>query len=157
MDPKIQEITILIATLRNQRKTDLSEAQTWMLAHAIDNEQAALIPQIAIVGYHILDQLSIAKELNGTELAARIRVSRSGTTRAAKHLVNLHLVTSQRHPNNQKSIYYQLTTTGLQLAKLHQEMHQNLYRDLQVKIAKEYQPKELAIIARFLKEIVDHQ
>ncbi|MFK5675546.1 MarR family winged helix-turn-helix transcriptional regulator [Ligilactobacillus sp. LYQ60] len=155
MTTQIERLSLLIAQLRHTPHGAQSAAKKWMQAHVTDDSLKELIPQISVVAYHLLDALLHHGEMPGSTIATELGVTRGAVTRAARTLKQLALITSTKHPDNQKNIYYQLTASGKQLAMLHNTMREELYQQLANHIQATYSPDQIELIIRFLTDIKD--
>ncbi|MFK5705279.1 MarR family winged helix-turn-helix transcriptional regulator [Ligilactobacillus sp. LYQ139] len=155
MTTQIERLSLLIAQLRHTPHSAQSAAKKWMQAHVTDDSLKELIPQISVVAYHLLDALLHHGEMPGSTIATELGVTRGAVTRAARTLKQLALITSTKHPDNQKNIYYQLTASGKQLAMLHNTMREELYQQLANHIQATYSPDQIELIIRFLTDIKD--
>lgn len=156
MASQIERLSLLIAQLRHPPHNEQSTAKQWMQAHITDETLKELIPKISVVAYHLLDVLLHHGEMPGSAIATELGVTRGAITRAARTLKQLTLITSTKHPDNQKNIYYQLTASGKQLATLHNTMREELYQRLADYIQATYTPDQIELIIRFLTDIKDN-
>ena len=103
---------------------------------------------------HVLSALEKADNQTGIDLANAISVTRGGVTRAAKKLIDFNLVTSKKRPDNKKNIYYRLTPAGRKVARVHDQMHQELQAMVIKQMDAKYSQAELTIVADFLASVL---
>lgn len=156
MQNKINQITILISQIQNAHNSEITTAQAWMMEHVTDHQLKQLISKVSVVGYHVLDILSVNSELTGARIAKKLGVTRGGVTRAARKMVGEGLIEAVQHEDNKKNIYYQITKSGQKLVEWHTKMYDELYQQLEKKIEDEFTLEELDTIIRFLTEIKGH-
>lgn len=142
----------LIEQLRSQTDSS-SQEKNWIQNHLTDPQLIQLIPSLSIVALHILSNLE-KEDQTGIELANHLHVTRGGITRAAKKLIANNLVQPFKHEDDQKRIYYSLTSQGRKIAKAHDQMHQELNDKFQKFIKDNYSRADLNLIGNFLKNIL---
>ena len=153
---KIDQLTILISQIQNERNRKNTRAQEWMMKHTKNKYERNIILQLSVVSFHILDKLDDNNELTGAELARMLGVTKGGITRAIKKMKELELVNSVQHIDNKKNIYYKITVKGNTITKFHKQMLRELYEQTRLKIDSEFSEKELDIIIKFLTYIQKH-
>lgn len=146
------DLLSLIEQLRSQGDSS-SQEKNWIQTHLTDPQLAQLIPSLSIVALHILSSLE-KEDQTGIDLANHLHVTRGGVTRAAKKLIANDLVQSFKHEDDQKRIYYSLTTQGKEIAKIHDQMHHELNEKFKKFIKDNYSPADLNLIAKFLESIL---
>lgn len=130
-----------------------SEEQTWIISHLSDPDLKTCAKSLSIIGLHLLSALE-NNELTGIKAARMMGVSRSGITKAAKRLLKYKLIVTSHHPANQKKIYYQLTQRGAKIAKVHDQMHQQLNSDIVDRLALNYSEDDLQAAANILQTLL---
>lgn len=143
-----EQILTTISAIRKARASTTIE-QKWLRDHVSDPQLSAMLPDISIVGLHLLSALQAAP-LTGIDLAHQLGVTRGGITRAAKKLVTEKLVTTFKRPDDRKKLFYQLTPTGAALAQQHDLMHQARNQQLIDQLHNQFSPADLDVINRFL-------
>lgn len=153
IENKINQISILISQIQNTNNNNLSKAKKWMLSHNNVQQLTNTIYKLSVIDFHILDTLNNNEELIGSEIAKKLGITRGGVSRATRRMKKEDLIIDVHHCDNQKNIYFKLTSKGKKLAQLHQQMNDELYKKLQSQIASKYSLQELEIIANFLIDI----
>lgn len=146
-----QQILEQIRQLRVERP-DVTTEQKWIQQRLDDERLRALVPKLSVVSIHIATAL-LAGELTGIELARQLNVTRGGVTRAAKSLLKYQLVVGQKHPDDQKKIFYSLTPEGQKLAIVHQQMHEQMDQTFTEKMNQRYTSAELAKFSQMLADM----
>ncbi|KRM82111.1 transcriptional regulator [Limosilactobacillus coleohominis DSM 14060] len=131
-----------------------SKEQQWIKSHLDDQELGKIILDLSIVSFHVLSALE-SGELTGIEISERIGVTRGGVTRAAKKLLQNQLIIAQKHPDNQRNIYYSLTDRGEKLALVHDEMHESIKKKVVTQLVAKYSEQDLQIVADFLNDLYE--
>ncbi|WP_251547756.1 MarR family transcriptional regulator [Limosilactobacillus caecicola] len=151
--PQDDLFTLLRQVRTNQSDTG-SQEQKWIINHLSDPKLRAMVPHLSIIALHILSALQTQNVQTGIALAESLGVTRGGITRAAKKLLQYGLVTTEKLPNNQKNIYYQLSPQGRTIAQVHDQMHQTLEQRFADKINAKYSAAELKIVTSFLNDVI---
>lgn len=146
-----QQILEQIRQLRVERP-DVTTEQKWIQQRLDDEQLRALVPKLSVVSIHIATAL-LAGELTGIELARQLNVTRGGVTRAAKSLLKYQLVVGQKHPDDQKKIFYSLTPEGQKLAIVHQQMHEQMDQTFTEKMNQRYTVAELTKLSQMLADM----
>lgn len=129
-----------------------SQEQKWIQDRIADDELKQIVLKLSIIAFHILSALE-KSELTGIELAEKLCVTRGGITRAAKNLSKYQLIKLNKHPDNQKNIYYALTDRGRQIALVHDKMHASIKKSIVESLTAKYSKAELEMVAEFLEDL----
>jgi DNA-binding MarR family transcriptional regulator len=83
---------------------------------------------------HTLMAIGIHKDINGTNLAGLLGISRSAISQMISRLVRKDLVEKYRDPDNDKEIRLRLTPRGFIAYLGHEQFHAKIYAHLQQKL-----------------------
>lgn len=72
---------------------------------------------------HSIEVIGQYPEMNQTEIAAKLDVTKGAVSRMVKKLEQKGLVTKRRMPDNKKDIYLGLTERGQKIFQFHEESH----------------------------------
>lgn len=133
-----------------------SYERQWIEKKIDDPKLKDKVADLSIVSLHVLSALENG-EKTGVEIAAELSVTRGGVTRAAKKLLAKDLIEAGKKPDNQKNIYYGLTTTGKKIAQVHDEMHRMLKEKMVNALSKKYSVKELQLVSNFLQDFIKQE
>ncbi|XRC40277.1 MarR family winged helix-turn-helix transcriptional regulator [Lactiplantibacillus plantarum] len=150
-----QTILTQLKTIRTKRASTTGE-QKWLQQHITEANLRRLLPDISIVGLHLLSELEAGPQ-TGIDLATNLGVTRGGVTRAAKRLITQGLIGSFQQPDDHKKIFYRLTPSGRKLARYHDKMHATRNHQAITLLHEHYSPAELAVIQRFLADLTDYE
>jgi len=143
-----QAILDQLKVIRASRESVTGE-QKWMQTHITELNLRRMLPDISIVGFHLMSALETEPQ-TGIELAQKLSVTRGGITRAAKKLVAQGLLSTFQRPDDRKKIFYRLTPSGRKLAQYHDQVHVTFNKRALDHLKTNYSPEELVIINRFL-------
>jgi len=146
-----QAILNQLKVIRTSRESVTGE-QKWMQTHITELNLRRLLPDISVVGLHLMSVLE-AQPQTGIDIAQKLGVTRGGITRAAKNLVTQGLISTFQQPDDRKKIFYRLTPSGRKLAQYHDQMHATFNKQAVNHLKADYSPEELAIINRFLVDL----
>lgn len=80
------------------------------------------------------DATDQANGINLTQLALKLEISKSGTSRFVKKLLDKQLILKQKRSDNEKEVYFKLTDKGqiafLEKAKLNKKTYEALYQNV---------------------------
>lgn len=106
------------------------------------------IDTLMIIG----DAIEFECGINLTQLAHRLGISKSGTSRFVKKLLEKQLIIKQKRENNEKEVYFTLTDSGrvayAEKAKLNKKTYEALYQNVSC-----YVEDDLNRIEEFLLEM----
>ena len=155
-----EAMTALSKTIRSLKSENANgqgvQEQKWLQNHLIEPALQALVPKLSIIALHILSAL-LTEPKTGIELATQLEVTRGGITRAAKKLADYQLITAQKRPDDQKKIYYTLTSTGQTIAQTHDQMHQALKTQVIDALVQKYSSADIQIVDQFLKDLMAYE
>lgn len=138
-----------------ERKQDTIGERTRMISELNDPRLEAITGSLSILGLHILSALR-EEALTGTALATSLHATRGGITRAAKTLLDNGLITATQAPMDKKKIFYALTTDGSTIAKVHDEMHQNLEGFFRQQVLQRFTDADQETIIAFLQACTEY-
>lgn len=92
-----------------------------------------------------------AKSINLTQLALKLGISKSGTSRFVKKLIEKSLIKKERKEGNAKEVVFTLTRKGSVAYKAKNEFNKRLYSSLYGTISR-YVEDDLNRISEFLTE-----
>ncbi len=104
---------------------------------------------------HVIDFIERTKNPNVTVIAAHLNMTRGAISKIMSKLLDRGDVVSFRQPDNQKNIYFQLTTRGEAVAKVHRIFHERAQTQIK-ELFSRYSAQELQIIQRFLSDVTTH-
>lgn len=149
----ITDIRQTIERLRAQHgNAHGSKEQQWIQAHLTDDRLGEIALKLSIVAFHTLSTLEAGAQ-TGIEIADKINVTRGGVTRAAKKLLQYHLISAEKHSDDKKKIYYSLTADGRVVAGIHDQMHELIKKRLVNELTAKYSPDQLQVVAAFLNDL----
>lgn len=150
----IEQIIAKIGKIKSQKSnSSLSKERQWILAQLKNPDLATVVSGLSIVALHLLSELQ-SGEKTGIQLAKELDVTRGGVTRAAKTLLESNLINANKHPDDQKKIFYELTPQGQEVAAVHTQLHQKMKQELGEKIASKYTTEDLNLVAKFLDDVM---
>ncbi|MBU7460732.1 MULTISPECIES: MarR family winged helix-turn-helix transcriptional regulator [Lactiplantibacillus] len=150
-----QAILAQLKIIRTKRASTTGE-QKWLKQHINEANLRRLLPDISIVGLHLLSALEAGPQ-TGIDLATTLGVTRGGITRAAKRLTSQGLIGSFQQPDDHKKIFYRLTPSGRKLAHYHDQMHAARNHEAVSMLREHYSLEELAVIQRFLLDLTGYE
>ena len=92
---------------------------------------------------------------NNAFLANELGISKPAITKAVRSLIKEELILPKQKENNQKSIYYTLTSSGKQLSVIHDQVHQ-VAQDRYKQLLEQFTDDESEIIVKFLNTWSEH-
>lgn len=149
LNPIANQITTELTTFRN-REID-PQTNEWFQQHS----SPALVNLITKLKITDLDLITVIAQHPASRLSDLTQFTnvRQGTiSKIVNKFVKLGLVTKYHQGNNLKNTYLKLTTTGTELAALHEEFHQ-INQQKMTAAMNDFSAADLQIVARFLNRI----
>ncbi|WP_042163357.1 MarR family transcriptional regulator [Paenibacillus gorillae] len=107
---------------------------------------------INITAIHVLDCIGRFEPVNGTALAALMRLSKAAITKISTRLLSDGLITRSQLPQNKKEYLFSLTDRGQQLFELHAQLHQQAEKEF-IQFLEEWSSEDLSTILRFIQQL----
>lgn len=101
---------------------------------------------------HLLMLLLKKGAQSNADLAEAMQLSRPAITKTIKALIKQDAVTESVSPEDKRSRFYQLTTTGRELAEQHKATHEKMQARIHT-VMQDYPLDQQAAIAQFLEQI----
>lgn len=140
----------LMRIVSNESSND--SEKKWLIAHSTDGQLKQLIPKITLLGLHVLDTVWRSSEINGVEIARNLGVTKGAISKIIRKLSAFGLISKKRHPDNNKEIYFSISSQGEKLAILHHNMHKELDKKV-IEMFKSYDKSSLELIVEFMEKI----
>lgn len=145
----------LLQALREFRERDdeLDIEHQWIVDHL---ESVNLKKRTETINSSDLDVLSLISErpIALKEIVSNVSMTQGAVSKIISKLEKKGLIERIKRPTNQKAIYLLLTTDGIKLKKVHQQMHLDLDRKY-AQLEDEFTPEQLEVILEFIQK-VDH-
>lgn len=119
------------------------------LKQKFSNTEFSSLP-VNLTAIHVIDCIGRHKSVNGTTLAAHMRLSKAAISKIGSRLMNAGLITRSQLPHNKKEYFYSLTELGEELYELHSQLHHEEEQKF-LSFLEEWEMEELTVIIRFLK------
>jgi DNA-binding MarR family transcriptional regulator len=98
---------------------------------------------------HTIEVLGIHGTLRMKELAEKLGITTGTLTVQIEKLVKADLIERCEHPDDRRSIVVRLTQTGLQIHRLHNQLHLDLVQDL----TRHIEPEQEAVLRDCLEKM----
>ncbi|QZY56128.1 MarR family transcriptional regulator [Crassaminicella profunda] len=102
---------------------------------------------------HTLQVIGNNANINLTELAAKLDISKSGASKFTKKLIEKNLITKSKHLSNKKEVVFNLTEKGLIAYLGHEKFDKEVFASI-YKILSRFDEKEKEFLESFLDELV---
>lgn len=143
----------LLQALREFRERDdeLDIEHQWIVDHL---ENVNLKKRTETINSSDLDVLSLISErpIALKEIVSNVSMTQGAVSKIISKLEKKGLIERIKRPTNQKAIYLLLTTDGIELKKVHQQMHLDLDRKYE-QLEDEFTPEQLAVILEFIQKV----
>ncbi|GGG53050.1 MarR family transcriptional regulator [Paenibacillus radicis (ex Gao et al. 2016)] len=116
--------------------------------------EAASFPSLSlnITAIHVVDCIGRFEPVNGTALAALMRLSKAAITKICTRLTNDGLIARSQLPQNKKEYLFSLTDQGKALYELHEQLHQQAEKEF-MQYLEEWSSEDLTTILRFVQHL----
>lgn len=143
----------LLQALREFRERDdeLDIEHQWIVDHL---ENVNLKKRTETINSSDLDVLSLISErpIALKEIVSNVSMTQGAVSKIISKLEKKGLIERIKRPTNQKAIYLLLTTDGIKLKKVHQQMHLDLDRKY-AQLEDEFTPEQLEVILEFIQKV----
>ena len=131
----------------------IQELNTFVQTYAASSEfiQTTAAQKINATQAHLLMLLKTQHATNSS-LAESMHLTKPAITKAIKNLIAHGYVVATKDVNDKRSVNYQLSTEGMQLAAQHEASHRNLHHRMDHTIAT-FTPAQRETIVAFLAQI----
>jgi len=115
---------------------------------------AASLPSLSLnlTAVHVVDCIGRLEPINGTALAAHMRLSKAAITKICSRLTSDGLIIRSQLPQNKKEYLFSLTDQGKKLYDLHEQLHQQAEKQF-MQFLDEWKSDDLATILRFFQHL----
>lgn len=104
---------------------------------------------------HIVAAIGDLENPNVTAIAKHMGMTKGGISKNIKKLINAELVDTYQTDNNNKKIFYSLTTEGKKIYDKHDIAHKSwIERDN--RFISQFSEENIKIVAEFLEKYIDH-
>ncbi|MEG6584263.1 MarR family transcriptional regulator [Dendrosporobacter sp. 1207_IL3150] len=152
-EKKIQNLINELEVFTHQL-SDLEEYEKQVLENALleQGHEELRNVGISLVECHVIDCIERNEMPNTTAIAQKLNITKGGISKITTKLIKKNMIEAYQLPNNQKEVYYRLTTQGRKVFELHVILHQEAKEVLR-KFFSVYSQNELELINRFLADI----
>lgn len=152
LNTKIEMIAHEIETLITQFEDKKHSHNEEELTKLLKVNEMINFKQISITECHVIACIDNIKEANGINIAKSLRMTRGGISKIANRLIEKKLITTYQDGENQKKIFYKLTSLGEKVNQIHNQLHRDNHSSLCTVVSK-YTSQEQDIILRFIKDL----
>ncbi|CCH48190.1 MarR family winged helix-turn-helix transcriptional regulator [Pseudodesulfovibrio piezophilus] len=136
--PEIKKLTPLIVEFYER-------LSSW--EHGVVRDKGLTLPQV-----HALEILGTHKALRMKELAERMGVTTGSLTVLADRLETAGMIRRKPHEEDRRSILVELTDQGQTIFEEHDELHNQLTRDITVNLTRKESSQLAAILEKMICE-----
>lgn len=119
--------------------------------HIFEKEYESL----GINDIHTLDYIGKTKDPNVTKISNYLHITRGGSTKITKKLMEKSLIESYSSEENKKEKYFKLTEEGRDIYSKHEKSHE-LAEEEDSKIFDQFNSDEKKVISKFLVALKDN-
>lgn len=143
----------LLRALREfrEREDELDIEHQWIVDHL---ENSDLKKRVETINSSDLDILALISErpIALKEIVSEVSKTQGAVSKIISKLEKKELIERIKRPTNQKAIYLLLTKRGIELKKVHKQMHLDLDKKYQ-QLEDEFTPEQLAVILQFMQKV----
>ncbi len=104
---------------------------------------------------HIVALIKQSKNMNNTNLAKELKISKPAVTKAIRKLLEHQIIMENQSGSNKKAIFYSLTNKGDNMAFIHEKLHEEA-ESKYLSLLEPFQKEQLETIITFLNTITSH-
>lgn len=113
--------------------------------------ESEFLHQYGYSDVHSIDYIGRHKDVNVTQLAQSLKMTRGAGSKIVKRLMSQKLIQVYTKENNKKEKYYRLTKSGKRVFHEHEKRHQ-LWIERDTQFFKQYSAIEIQYIKEFMKD-----
>ncbi|EPZ45187.1 MarR family transcriptional regulator [Alicyclobacillus acidoterrestris] len=125
------------------------------LIEAFNEKQLGLTDGYQLSEIHVIDLIGSMENPNVTSIAERMHMTRGAISKIATKLKQRGDIESFQLPDNQKNLYFRLTSRGERIRSLHADLHAQAEKRV-VDFFSRYASEELQVIHTFLSDVSKH-
>ncbi|NQF16496.1 MarR family transcriptional regulator [Brevibacillus sp. HB1.3] len=154
MDPKKKLWNRWITFLHKQEER--SKLREEMLLRQIKNSVPDYdrVGRLSVTELHVLQEVGRKDRVNVTTIAQHIGVTKSAISKITVKLLKKGLLERYQLEDNQKEVFFRLTSVGEMVNEIHEHYHQRLENDV-YRFLDRYTPDELAFLDEVIREATE--
>jgi DNA-binding MarR family transcriptional regulator len=149
----IGKIMGLLSDVSDKFEPGENEMRQWMMQNANDPLIVALLPEITLAMWRVLDAIGQSEPVNGITISEQFGIPKGTVSKVTRRLIAQKLISQESLPNNKKEILFRTTPLGTKLFHAHRafdgQMEQGLVRFLQ-----RYSDDEKQFMVRVLQDVL---
>lgn len=106
---------------------------------------------LSITELHVIQSIGSQEQVNVTTIAQRIGVTKSAISKITSKLMKKDLIERYQLEDNQKEVFFRLTTAGESVFHFHELFHSRLERHM-LEFLSRYSDEELAFLQRVIRD-----
>ena len=103
---------------------------------------------------HTIQQIGFNQNINLTDLASKLNISKSAVSKFIKKLLDKTLITKSRKSNNDKEVVFNLTSKGLIAFNSHEKFDEGMFKSI-ICIINDFTNEQTIFMESFLSKLVD--
>ncbi|MFF0826094.1 MarR family transcriptional regulator [Brevibacillus sp. NPDC003359] len=112
------------------------------------------VGRLSITELHVLQEVGGKDRVNVTTIAQQIGVTKSAISKITVKLMKKGLLERYQLEDNQKEVFFRLTSVGEMVNEIHERYHQQLEIDM-YRFLDRYTPAEMAFLEDVLREATE--
>jgi DNA-binding MarR family transcriptional regulator len=150
----IEDIMVLLSGVTDKFEPGENEMKQWMIHNFHDPHIVALLPDITLAMWRVLDAIGRLEPVNGITIAEQFAIPKGTVSKVTRRLQALKLITQESLPNNKKEILFRTTPLGKELFHAHRAFDDQMEQSL-VQFLQRYSDDEKRFIVRVLQDVLD--
>ncbi|MED1784072.1 MarR family transcriptional regulator [Brevibacillus fortis] len=112
------------------------------------------VGRLSITELHVLQEVGEKDRVNVTTIAQQIGVTKSAISKITVKLMKKGLLERYQLEDNQKEVFFRLTSVGEMVNEIHERYHQQLENDM-YRFLDRYTPAEMAFLEDVIREATE--
>ena len=112
----------------------------------------ANVDSINIASLHLIEMIGNNSEMNTTEIAAKLGITKGAVSQMTGKLCKKGLMEKQKIKGNEKEVYLVLTPLGEEIFEEHEKLHKKMYGEMEL-LLNEFSEKDMEKLHAFFQHI----
>lgn len=104
---------------------------------------------------HTIQKIGYNQNINLTDLADKLNISKSAVSKFTKRLLNKDLITKTRKLNNDKEVVFNLTNKGLTAFTTHEKFEEEMFKSIK-NLINDFSEEQSLFMESFLSDLVQN-
>lgn len=145
---------VLLSDVSDKFEPGENEMRQWMMQNVNDPLIVALLPEMTLAMWRVLDAIGQSEPVNGITISEQFGIPKGTVSKVTRRLITQKLISHESLPNNKKEILFRTTPLGTKLFHAHRAFDGQMEQSL-VHFLHRYSDDEKQFIVRVLQDVLE--